>query len=195
MKCELWTANCEVWTENCEAWTMTYFVFLHLYLTILEILEVWTVKYELWSWTMMSPPVFRRHISHCKICYCSETCILCSPPPQTEVGVIWLLVRIPLASCLHSISWTNGWILTHYWGRGKKWLDFGDLDLIFKVTPALWNFQIVTKKACLQWGQGHTSTLNYPVLTQKSLSAPYLLKQMTDSGQTSCIVLVMLGFF
>ena len=50
---------------------------------------------------------------------------------------------------------------------GKKWLDFGDLDLIFKVTPALWNFQI---------------------LTNKSLSAPHLLNQMTDSGQTSYIV-------
>ena len=36
-------------------------------------------------------------------------------------------------------------------------------NLIFKVTPALWNFQILTKK--------------------KSLSASYLLNQMTDSGQ------------
>ena len=43
----------------------------------------------------------------------------------------------------------------------KKWLDFGDLDLIFKDTPALWmsNFY------------------------QKSLSAPCLLNQMMDSGQ------------
>ena len=45
---------------------------------------------------------------------------------------------------------TNGWILTklaqtHYWEGRKKWLDFGDLDLIFKVTPALWNFQILTR--------------------------------------------------
>ena len=52
------------------------------------------------------------------------------------------------------ISWTNGWILTklaqmHNWERGKKILDFFYLDLIFKVTPALWNFQILTKKACL----------------------------------------------
>ena len=63
-------------------------------------------------------------------------------------------VGIRVASCLHSISWTNGWILTklaqtHYWEGGKKLLDFGDLDLIFKVTPALWNFQILTKNACL----------------------------------------------
>ena len=49
---------------------------------------------------------------------------------------------------------------------GKKWLDFGDLDHIFKVTPALWmsNFD------------------------QKSLSALYLLKQMINSGQTLYIV-------
>ena len=49
---------------------------------------------------------------------------------------------------------------------GKKWLDFGDIDFIFKVTPALWisNFD------------------------QKSLTAPYLLNQMMDSGQTLCIV-------
>ena len=39
---------------------------------------------------------------------------------------------------------------------GKKWEDFGDLDLIFKVTLALWmsNFD------------------------QKSWSAPYVLNQM-----------------
>ena len=49
---------------------------------------------------------------------------------------------------------------------GKKWLDFDDHDLIFKVTPAIWmsNFD------------------------QKSLSAPYLLNQMVDSGLTLCIV-------
>ena len=48
----------------------------------------------------------------------------------------------------------------------KKWLDFNDIDLTFKVTPALWisNFD------------------------QKSLSAPYHLNQMMDSGQTLRIV-------
>ena len=58
-------------------------------------------------------------------------------------------------------------------GGRKKWLDFCDLDLIFKVTPALWNFQILTKT--------------------KSLSAPFLLNQMADSGQISYIL--MLGWF
>ena len=83
------------------------------------------------------------------------------PPNRRGGGYILLLVRILSAStllifdsCLHSITWTNEWILTklvqtHYWAGGKKLLDFGDLDLIFKVTPALWNFQILTKKACL----------------------------------------------
>ena len=42
---------------------------------------------------------------------------------------------------LHSISRTNWWILTkltqkHPWDMENK-LDFGDLDLIFKVTLAL----------------------------------------------------------
>ena len=53
--------------------------------------------------------------------------------------------------CVHSISWINSWNLTklaqiHHWDRGKKWLDFGDLDLIFKVTPALWNSNFDRKK-------------------------------------------------
>ena len=49
---------------------------------------------------------------------------------------------------------------------GKIWLDFVDLELIFKVTQALWmsNFD------------------------KKVLSAPYLLNQIIDSGQMLCIV-------
>ena len=40
---------------------------------------------------------------------------------------------------VHTISLTNDWNLTklaqvHHKDGGKKWLDFGDLDLIFKVT-------------------------------------------------------------
>ena len=49
---------------------------------------------------------------------------------------------------------------------GKKWLNIGDLDLIFKRTPAL----------------------ECQILIKKSLSAHYLLKQVVDSGQTLCIV-------
>ena len=61
------------------------------------------------------------------------------------LNVKFVGVHVRVASCLHFIFWTSGWILTkltqtHYWDGGKKWLDFGDLDLIFKVTPALWNF-------------------------------------------------------
>ena len=40
--------------------------------------------------------------------------------------------------------------------------------------------------------QGHTAFWNFRSLTQKRLSAPYLLNQMMDSGQTSYIV--MLGW-
>ena len=71
----------------------------------------------------------------------------------------------PKKACLHPISRTKWQILAklhvlQHWDGLKIWLDFGDLDLIFKVTilKRLWNFQILTKK---------------------SLSAPYLLNQMT----------------
>ena len=69
--------------------------------------------------------------------------------PHIVFGADLVGVGVRVASCLHSISWTNVWILTsqtHYWDGEKKWLDFGDLDLIFNVTLALWNFQILTKK-------------------------------------------------
>ena len=41
-------------------------------------------------------------------------------------------------SCLHSIFWTSGWILTKFlWIYNlditKNWLDFGDFDIILKV--------------------------------------------------------------
>ena len=41
--------------------------------------------------------------------------------------------------CVHIISLTNRWNLTklaqiHHQYEKKKWLDFGDLDFIFKVT-------------------------------------------------------------
>ena len=97
--------------------------------------------------------------------------VLIMSPTKGE-GDILFLVRIPLVSASvltwHFLVCT----ISHYWEGGKKWLDFGDLDLIFKVTPGLRNSQILTKKA---------------------FSAPYLLHQMTDSGQTSYIV--MLGWF
>ena len=49
-------------------------------------------------------------------------------------------------------------------GSGKKWLDFGDLYLVFKVTPALWNSNFDRKK---------------------SLCAHYILNQWLEFYQTS----------
>ena len=77
-------------------------------------------------------------------------------------------VSVNVAHCLHSISWTNGWILTklaqtHYLEGGKKCLDFR------------WHWPHF---------EGHTGTLNFSNSDQKRLCAPYLLNQMTDSGQT-----------
>ena len=63
----------------------------------------------------------------------------------------------------------------HHYGRYKSCKQpvqyFGDLNFIFKVTPVL----------------------NYQILTKESSSAPYLLNQMTNYGQTSYIV--TLGWF
>ena len=50
---------------------------------------------------------------------------------------------------------------------GKQILDFGDLDFIFNVKPALWMSNFDNKK---------------------SLSALYLLNQIMDSSQTLCII-------
>ena len=47
------------------------------------------------------------------------------------------------------------------WDEGKKWLDFGDIDLIFKVVPALWNSNFDRKKACvhtISWTDGWNFT-------------------------------------
>ena len=46
-------------------------------------------------------------------------------------------VGFHVAHCVHSISWTNGWILTklaqiHFWEGGKKWLDFVTLTSFSK---------------------------------------------------------------
>ena len=53
--------------------------------------------------------------------------------------------------CVHSIPWINRWNLIklaqiHHWDWGKKWLDFGDLYLVFNVTPALLNSNFDRKK-------------------------------------------------
>ena len=48
----------------------------------------------------------------------------------------------------------------------KDMIRFCDIDLIFKVTPALWMSSFAIKR----------------------LYAPFVLNQMMDSGQTLCIV-------
>lgn len=69
--------------------------------------------------------------------------LLCPPTRKggghIGFGVDPVSARVCVAFCLHSISWMEGWIFTklaqmHYWIEEKCWLDFGDLELIFKVT-------------------------------------------------------------
>ena len=56
--------------------------------------------------------------------------------------VTWGLRLLKNVFFWHPFSWRNGWILTklaqlYCWNRDKNWLDFGDLDPIFKVTLGL----------------------------------------------------------
>ena len=74
--------------------------------------------------------------------------------------------------CLHPISWMNEWILTklvnlYCCNMEKSWLDFGDLDPIFKVTGGL-------------------------RLLENGLNAPYLLKEQMDFDQTCTAILLWL---
>ena len=58
--------------------------------------------------------------------------------------------------CLHNILWTICWILTKFswiymynWDITNNWLDFGDLNLIFKVT-AVEKIEKCLTLSCLQ---------------------------------------------
>ena len=73
-------------------------------------------------------------------------------------------------ACLHPISWMKGWIFTklvhlYCWDMEKNWLDFGDLDPIFKVTGGL-------------------------RLLENGLSALYLMKEWMDFDQTCTTILL-----
>ena len=88
------------------------------------------------------------------------------PWPHFQGHYIIKTLKMSLVCTL--ISWINRWNLTklaqiHHWDGGKKWLDFGDLDPIFKVTWTPWN----------------------SILIEKSLCTHYLLNQWLEFYQTS----------
>ena len=73
---------------------------------------------------------------------------------------------------LHPISRRNGWILTklaqlYCCDMKKNWLDFGDLDLFFKVTGGL--------------------------ILENGFSAPYLQNEWIDFDQTCTTILLREG--
>ena len=66
-------------------------------------------------------------------------------------------------ACLHPISWTNKWILTvpaylNCWDMLNNWLDFNDLDPIFKVTWWLRWYENGLSAPCLldEWMEFYT---------------------------------------
>ena len=76
-------------------------------------------------------------------------------------------------ACLHPISWMNGLIFTklvhlYCWDMEKNWLDFDDLDPIFKVTGGL-------------------------RLLENGLSATYLMMECMDFDQTCTTILLWHG--
>ena len=95
------------------------------------------------------------------------------PPPWGGVGgghIVFSADPVGIASCPHSISLLNGRILAkltliYHWEEEKCWLDFGDLDPIFKVTGGL-------------------------RLMENGLSASYLLKERIDFNQTCTSILL-----
>ena len=140
---------------------------------------------------------------------------------EDPVGVgisVCISVLIGVASCLHSSSLMNGWILAkrtqiYHWLGEKCWLDFDDLDPIFKVT---WG-QVVRKGwkiACLypiSWRNkwillGHVKELLDfgdldPIFKvtwwlrwlENGLSASYLLNEWMDFYQTCTSILLRHG--
>ena len=121
---------------------------------------------------------------------------------------------------LHPISRMNGWILTNLvqlycWDRDKNWLDFGELDTIFKVTgdSDCWkmaclhpisriNGWILTKHVHLYCCDIEKNFLDfgdlYPIfkitqglrLLKNGLDAPYLQNEWMDFDQTCTTILL-----
>ena len=62
-------------------------------------------------------------------------------PPTSRSGVRHATTDKPKSVCLHVVSWTIGWNVTKFASlcksnRINRLLDFGELDLIFKVTAS-----------------------------------------------------------
>ena len=69
------------------------------------------------------------------------------PWPHFQGHYIIKALKMSLVCTL--ILWINKWNLTKlaqilHWDGGKKWLDFSDLDLIFKVTVALCGWYLIS---------------------------------------------------
>ena len=81
-------------------------------------------------------------------------------PDGVGIGV-GISVGIAL-SCLHNILWTGGYILTKFswiynWDITKNWLDFGDIDLIFKIT-------VVERVFCWKFYPACLALMNDPTI-------------------------------
>ena len=85
----------------------------------------------------------------------TQTARVWSPIGENVISIFHLLHKDSKNDpCVHPLSWIIRWNLFKlaeilHWDEGKKWLDFGDLDLIFKVTLTLWHSNFDRKK--LMW--------------------------------------------
>ena len=173
---------------------------------------------------------FQQNQNHFADYFCKH--FLCPPPlvwgggggvhiaPKPVGGDILFLglVAICVSSEPVDVFWPN--LLRYIFGRVKSCLDFGDLDFIFKVTPALWNVQKrVSGRYLLNWTmdfsqtlyivwlwhhkelirfwwpwsnfQGHTTTLKCQIYTKIGFPyINYLFNREIDSDGTLYIVLL-----
>ena len=113
---------------------------------------------------------------------------------------------------LHPISRMNGCILTklvqlYCWDRDKNWIDFGDLDPIFKVTQGLrfWKMAPINnththKNRSVQTGGGtyvflrkHCFSVKLCLQCKISLTQPYIEEKIHVIADRIFIILIVQG--
>ena len=159
--------------KQCKSWSECSFSLIWVYIVCPD-LSIW--KLTIFIEFVGKVPILSYNIRNNVIFYT----FIMSPQPKGSGGTYCFWCR----SCWRLCSFLSALYLLN------QWVDFDQT-----CTNTLLGVGKEVIKFWWLWPhfQGHTSTLNYQILTKKSLSAPYLSNQITDSGETSYIV--MLGWF